>query len=140
MADASSITQEFLDAWNRRDWTRYRDMLDPQYSYTGGDGRRQDGPEAGLAAGQMFATAFPDGVAEIRQIHRAGENLAVAEFTGRGTHSGDFMGIAPTGREVTIPVCDVVEVRNGKIIAEREYIDLLHLLQQIGAAPVPAMA
>ena len=139
MSDAASIAREYLEGWNRRDWARWRELFHPQYTYTGGDGQLQKGPDAGLAVGQMFATAFPDGRIDVQNIHTAG-NVAIVEFTGRGTHKGDLMGIAPTGRQITIPVCDILEIRDGKIIAEREYMDMLHLMQQLGVAPVPATA
>ena len=49
-------------------------------------------------------------------------------------------GIAPTGRQITIPVCNVMEVRDGKLYAEREYMDMLHMMQQLGVVPAPATA
>ena len=139
MSDAASIAREYLDAWNRRDWARYRDILHAEYTLTGGDGQTQKGRDAGLAVGQMFATAFPDGKIDIQKITATGDT-AIVEFIGRGTHTGDLMGIAPTGRQMTIPVCEVYELRDGKIYAERRYMDMLHMMQQLGVAPVPATA
>ena len=139
MSDAAAIAREYIEGWNRRDWDRWRELLHPEYSYIGGDGVRQDGPEAGLAVGQMFANAFPDGKLEILHIHTVG-NVAVTEFIARGTHQGDLMGIAATGRQMSIPVCNVIEVRDGKIHAEREYMDMMHLMQQLGVAPAQATA
>ncbi len=137
MADTTSIARDYIDAWNRRDWAAYRGLMHPDYSYTGGDGQRQQGPEAGLAVGQMFAAGFPDGRIDIQNIHAIGET-AVVEFMGRGTHRGDLMGIAPTGKPIVLPVCDVIELRDGKIYAEREYMDMLMLMQQLGVAPAAA--
>ena len=139
MSDATSIAREYLDAWNRRDWARYRDILHPEYTYTGGDGKAQKGQDVGLAVGQMFATAFPDGRIDVQSVHATG-NVAIAEFTGRGTHTGDLMGIAPTGRPISIPVCEIYDLRDGKIYAERQYMDMMHLMQQLGVAPAPATA
>jgi len=139
MSDATSIAREYLDAWNRRDWARYRDILHPEYTFTGGDGQTQKGQDVGLAVGQMFATAFPDGRIDLKSVHTAGD-VAIVEFIGRGTHTGDLMGIAPTGRQITIPVCEIYDLRDGKIYAERQYMDMMHLMQQLGVAPVPATA
>ncbi len=139
MSDPATIAREYLEAWNRRDWETFRGVLHAGYSYTGGDGQTQKGPEAGLAVGQMFANAFTDGKIELRKISVAGD-IAVVEFIARGTHDGDLMGIAPTGRQMELPVCTVLEVRDGKILAEREYMDMLHLMQQLGVAPAPATA
>jgi steroid delta-isomerase-like uncharacterized protein len=139
MSDAASIAREYSDAWNRRDWARYREIMHPEYTYTGGDGQAQKGQDVGLAVGQMFATAFPDGRIDVQSIHAAG-NVAIVEAIGRGTHKGDLMGIAPTGRQISMPVCDILEIRDGKICAEREYMDMMHLMQQLGVAPAPATA
>jgi steroid delta-isomerase-like uncharacterized protein len=112
-------------------------LLHPEYSFAGSDGQVQKGPEASLALGQMFASAFPDGQVDVQRIHLVGDNVAIAEFVARGTHKGDLMGIAHTGRQVTIPVCNVIEVRDGRICAEREYMDMLHMMQQLGVTPAP---
>ena len=139
MSDTTSIAREYTDAWNRRDWARYRQLLHSDYSYTGGDGQQQNGPDAGVAVAQMFATAYPDGKINVQSVHAVG-NVAIVEFVGTGTHQGDLMGIAPTGRRISVPVCDILEIRDGKIVAEREYLDMLHMMQQLGLAPVPATA
>lgn len=137
MSDASMVARQYFDAWNRRDWAAFRDFMDRDYTYTGGDGNTMPGPDAGMAVAQMFATAFPDGRIDIQRILECG-SCAVVEMTGRGTHRGDMMGIAPTGRPVAIAVCNLLEIRDGKIVAEREYMDMLTMLQQLGVAPVPA--
>ena len=139
MVSPADIAREYVENWNRRDWKAYRELLDDQYTYTGGDGETQRGPEAGMAVGQMFATAFPDGRIDLRQIHTAGDT-AVVEFTGRGTHSGDLMGIAPTGRHISIPVITVLTVRGGRIVSEREYMDMAHMMRQLGVMPAAATA
>ena len=139
MVSPADIAREYVENWNRRDWKAYRELLDDQYTYTGGDGQTQRGPEAGMAVGQMFATAFPDGRIDLRQIHTAGDT-AIVEFTGSGTHSGDLMGIAPTGRRISIPVITVLTVRGGRIVSEREYMDMAHMMRQLGVMPAAATA
>ena len=140
MADPTAIARDFFESWNRRDWSHYRELMHKDYSYTGGDGKAQPGAEAGLAVAQVFANAFPDGRIEPDKIHVCGDNVVIAEFVGRGTHKGDLMGMAPTGRHVAINVCDVLEFRDGKIIAEREYMDMMAMMQQLGLAPAETTA
>ena len=139
MGSPADVAREYLEAWNRRDWTTFREVLDDAYTYTGGDGQLQRGPEAGMAVGQMFATAFPNGRIDIRNIHTAGDT-AIVEFTGSGIHTGDLMGIAPTGREMSMPVCTVLNTRGGKIISEREYMDMAHMMRQLGVMPAATTA
>ena len=137
MSDPASTAREYLEAFNRRDWDQFKGLFASEYSYTGGDGEKQEGPEAGLAVGQMFATAMSDAKINIQRVHVAGDT-AIVEFQASGTHDGDFMGIAATGRKVTMPVVTVLEIKDGKITAEREYMDMAHVMQQIGAMPEPA--
>ena len=139
MSNPESVAREYLEAFNRRDWETFRNVLAPGYSYTGGDGVTQNGPDAGVAVGQMFAGAMSDARLEIKKVHVAGDT-AIVEFQGSGTHDGDFMGIAATGKKVSMPVCVIAEVRDGKIQAEREFMDMSHFFQQIGVMPEMATA
>ena len=139
MGRSADIARESVESFNKRDFQRYRGLLHPEYTYTGGDGIVQRGPEAGLAIAQMWAGGFPDAKIDIQRIHELGDT-AVVEFIGRGTHNGEMMGIAPTGRAVTIPVCNVMEMRDGKIYAEREYMDMMHMLTQLGVVQPPVGA
>jgi len=43
--------------------TRYRELLHPEYSYTGGDGQTERGPDAGVAIAQMYRTASAEAMA-----------------------------------------------------------------------------
>lgn len=139
MADSAEIARQYLESFNSRDWGKMRSFLHADYTYTGGDGQVQRGPDAGIAVAQMFSTAMPDAKLSIGRIHAAG-NVAITEFTGSGTQTGPFMDIAPTGRKVSMPVCNVVEIKDGKIVAEREYMDMAHMMQQLGVMPAAATA
>ena len=55
----------------------------------------------------------------------------------RGTHQGEFMGIAPTGREVTWTETHVGRFENGKLVEHWGNSDDLGMMQQIGAVPEP---
>jgi predicted ester cyclase len=58
----------------------------------------------------------------------------------RGTHKGEFMGIAPTGKQIAIEMVDIVRVSGGKI-AERWGIEgNLGMMQQLSVAGPPWQA
>lgn len=137
MPSAADIHKEIVGAWNDRNFDKLRTLLHSEYTYTGGDGREiTGGPEAGIAVAQMYATAFPDAVLEIKRVFAQG-NTAIAEMHARGTHKGELMGIAPTGRHVEIDICNVVETRDGKAYREREYMDMLAIMNQLGVVRLP---
>lgn len=138
MTDLESIARQYPEAAARRDFDKVRQLYHPQYSYTGSDGQPGDA-EASIAGCTMFTTAFPDLKTEIGQTHVAG-NMVIVEFVATGTHQGEMMGLAPTGRKMSIRVCKVLEFRDGRIYAEREYLDMAHLMQQLGVAAGAAHA
>ena|SRR5215207_5760679 len=55
----------------------------------------------------------------------------------RGTHTGTFMGIPASGREVDVPVALVYQIADGKIVAHWMLADNMGLMQQIGMLPMP---
>ncbi|HSD01772.1 MAG TPA: ester cyclase [Gaiellales bacterium] len=97
----------------------------------GAQGVRQqfDGVRAGL----------PDFRATI--LHQVAEgDLVMTHKVFHGTHTGELLGIPPTGREVEILVIDVVRVADGRIVEHWGIVDRLGLLQQLGAIPEPEAA
>ncbi len=52
-----------------------------------------------------------------------------------GTHQGDFAGIPPTGRRVDYHACEIFQIRVGKIVRARTYLDTGTILRQLGVLP-----
>jgi steroid delta-isomerase-like uncharacterized protein len=140
MPTATEIHKEIAQAWNSRDFDRLRGLLHPDYTYTGGDGKEiGGGPDAGVAVAKMYAAAFPDATLEVRRVYTQGDT-AIAEIVARGTHQSEFMGIAATGRAIEITTCNVAELRDGKVRREREYMDMLSMMTQLGVLRMPGHA
>lgn len=64
-------------------------------------------------------------------------DTVVAYWTNTGTHQGEFMGIPPTGRTVTISGVDVHRLREGRMAEHWHVIEELQMLQQLGVVPQP---
>jgi steroid delta-isomerase-like uncharacterized protein len=89
----------------------------------------------GLAAlVTMWRTAFPDMRETCEDLIAEGDKV-VGHFTMSGTHGGEFMGVPPTGRRVTMSRIDIVRVAGGKITEFWYGEHLLELTQQLGAVP-----
>ena len=77
----------------------------------------------------LWWSAFDLRVAgERRHVGRA---TFCAETRFRGRHRGDFMGFAPTGREIDLHVAVFVEIRDGLMSAERFFYDMRGLMAQL---------
>ena len=97
-------------------------------------GRGQVSKESFKGFVKVMRGAFPDWYSTqeelIAEDDRVGER-----WTGRGTHRGEFQGIAPTGRQVTVPGFVFYRISSGKIAEFRGLFDGLSMLQQLGAIP-----
>ncbi|MGQ0764219.1 MAG: ester cyclase [Gemmatimonadota bacterium] len=92
-------------------------------------------PPMSLADHQGFANAFYGGFADLR--HAVEETIAdnekvVVRFTLGGTHSGEFMGIPPTGNVFEVGAIAILRITNGKIAELRGQFDQLGMMQQLG--------
>ncbi len=83
-----------------------------------------------------FHAAFPDGHLSIDHMIAAGDTVAT-RLTFRGTHMGDFMGIPPTGKKVTVPALDMARYADGKLVEHWGGPDQMSLMQQLGVIPAP---
>ena len=85
---------------------------------------------------RMFKQAFPDGTMTAEHVVAEGDTVA-ARVTVRGTHQGEFMGIPATGKKVTVGYMDMWRLDGGKAVENWVRLDMLGLMQQLGAVPSP---
>ncbi|TPG56783.1 nuclear transport factor 2 family protein [Ewingella americana] len=82
-----------------------------------------------------FASAFPDVHRELLSIYVA-KNVVVVELATRGTHKGELPlasgTLAPTGKTIDVPSCDVFHLENGKVISFHCYNEASVMQQQLG--------
>lgn len=91
----------------------------------GRDGQRQ--------AIELFRSAFPDLSVTADDVIVSGRSAAV-RWSANGTHQGEVLGVAPTGRRVTMSGIDIVRIERGRITERWGEFDTLGLLTQLGAA------
>jgi steroid delta-isomerase-like uncharacterized protein len=86
---------------------------------------------------QLFTTvwtAFPDEQAVVEDLIAEGDKV-VSRFTFRGTHQGEFMGIPPTGKVVTVTGIYISRCAGGKVVEDWRQVDDLGWMQQLGVIP-----
>ena len=137
--DTESIARSLYNNWNEREFDRIAALMadDGEIILVGSDTRFR-GPDGALEFSRMWADGFPDGRVTIDKLISAGDNVVV-QYTGQGTQTGPLRSpggeIPATGRSVTINLCDVYEIRNGKIRSVQSYFDSASLLAQLGITP-----
>jgi steroid delta-isomerase-like uncharacterized protein len=97
------------------------------------------GIEASKASITGYREAFPDLRLTIEQQLAEGEYVAT-RWSARGTHQGDLMGIAPTGKQATVTGITVDRIVDGRFVESWTNWDTLGLMQQLGVIPALASA
>lgn len=78
--------------------------------------------------------AFPDYRVTIEEMVAEGDQVVVY-WTSRGTHRGEFMGVLPTGKQITGAAVSIYRIVNGRITEVRGMWDRADTWQQLGLIP-----
>jgi steroid delta-isomerase-like uncharacterized protein len=85
--------------------------------------------------GNLFA-AFPDFTFEVLEVISSGEQAAVHwHATGSFTGSARFEGLVANGARIDLQGCDVLTVRNGRIVRNDAFMNGAEMARQLGALP-----
>jgi steroid delta-isomerase-like uncharacterized protein len=115
-AENLAIVRQVVAAQNAGDWA----VLDP---HPGLYETRQRFPR--------LRAAFPDLTLEIVDA-MAHDDRVVLQMTMRGTHQGEFMGVAGSGKVFTANVVAIDRLENGKIVHHLAIADWLSILGTLG--------
>jgi steroid delta-isomerase-like uncharacterized protein len=92
------------------------------------------GPEGFKQYVLAMCTPFPDARVSIEDVIAEGDRVAI-RWIFQGKHSGEFMGIPATGKELTVTGISIIRIRDDKIAEGWDGYDALGMLRQLGAAP-----
>jgi len=119
------------------DWnmTMVDEVVSPEFT-------SHDWPEGFATGPQAFRDYYddlrktvPDATYEVDDIIAEGDRVVV-RWRLLGTHKGEFQGIAPTGRAITLKGIAIYRVEDGKLMERWVVSDLFGVLEQIrGASP-----
>ena len=132
-ANKSLVRRYYEDVLNGGNVGLLDELAVPDYDEHGPFPGQPNGIE-GLKAriGAILASFRP--VFTLHELIADGETV-VAYWTNTGTHQGEFMGIPPSGRTVTISGVDIHRLRDGRMAEHWHVIEELQMLQQLGVIP-----
>ena len=93
-----------------------------------------DQAEAAKQEAADFRRGFPDVISTIEYLIAEGDKV-VARWRSQATHQGDYLGIAPTGKEVEFTGISFYRIEAGRIAESWNEEDELGLVRQIGTVP-----
>jgi steroid delta-isomerase-like uncharacterized protein len=134
LKENKQLVRRYQDIYNRNDLDELTqvladDLLTPRIM-----AGVPSGLEGAKAAHRIMLKGFPDFQTTIEDLIAEGDKVA-ARISMRGTHTGDFVGIPPTGKRVEFTGMYVVRIENGKIAEHWGEEDSISLLAQLGVRP-----
>jgi steroid delta-isomerase-like uncharacterized protein len=133
VADNKALVRRFLAALlDHKDATMVDAWLAPHYQRHLSP-RTPPLPREGFTQRlARFYTAFPDTQNTLEDMIAEGDRVVV-RVTLRATHRSVFHGVAPTGKQVTVSLVEILRIEDGQIVESWGGLDLGDMLHQLGA-------
>jgi len=134
--NTASVRRQVDEAWNKGNMAVLDELMAADLVF--------HDPPPGIAPDRegfkkivsMHRKAMADFHVTIEDIFAEGDKVAV-RWSWSGTQKGEYMGIAPTGKQVTLNGISIHRFKNGKIVENWHKMDMLGLMQQLGVVPPP---
>jgi steroid delta-isomerase-like uncharacterized protein len=135
MENKAIVRSLYEEVWNKRRVELVDELMSPSHAMH--DNHLADsgvGPEAYKRNVALYIKGFPDLRFTVEDMVSE-EDKVVVSWTASGTHKGEFRGIPPTGKKISVQGITINHIANGKIMDSDISLDYLGLMQQLGVAP-----
>ena len=127
-----ALVKRMYEAANERDFEAYKEVVAPEYAwYVPSRNTKPISREGTIEFVREMVNAFPDCHWSIEDLIAVGD-IVVSRFIFRGTHEGEFRGIPATGNKIEISGFMMTRIENGKLVEDKEDVDQLGFMQQLG--------
>jgi len=132
------VERFFEEVWNKGNLELVDELFSPDFEEHNAPPGVARGHKGYKASVNQFRSAFPDIQFSLDQVLAEDTRVAL-RLTGRGTHKGNFMGIPPSGKQVTFGGMTFIHTKDGKFTDRWGISDMPGLLMQLGGGQMPAM-
>ena len=126
-----ALVRGFIDAYNARKLDLVDDFVSPDYI----DHEKNIGREGLKQLIAMGINAFPDWHETVKDIIAEGDKVWVL-LSYSGTHKGEFMGLATTGKRIASKAVDVYRIVDGRLAEYWNVTDNLNIFKQVGVVEI----
>lgn len=129
----ATLRRIFDEIWNKGNVDLIPELISPEYVNRSPQ-REMKGLDGYKQQIEMARTAFPDLHMAVDFMIGEGDYLA-SQVTMTGTHQGEYLGIAPTGKKVTYKHALFTHFKDGKSAEAVPFGDSLSFYRQVGVSP-----
>lgn len=123
----------FEEVWNHKNFAVLDELVAPNFVFHNSV-QTLYGPDGYKQFATTYHTAFPEAHFTVEDVIAEGDTAAL-RWSARATNKGELMGIAPTGKEVTVTGITITLISHGKSVESWGEFDAFGMLQQIGVIP-----
>jgi len=137
---SSEEAKAIIRRWNEEGWSGGQydlayEIISPEMKVHGAGGQAVGmGPDGLIDLIKTWRTAFPDGRMEIDDLIVENDLVAIRN-TWYGTHRADFYGVPASGKPVAVTSVGLDRVTDGKVNEGWGELDMVGMMQQMGALP-----
>jgi len=135
----SLVRRTIEEIVNQGNFDLVNQLISPEYASFEPTVGPMRGREGYVALVTSYRNAFPDMKMTIEEQIAEGDSV-VTRWRAEGTHRGELMGIAPTGKRVSVQGIVISRIKNGQLVDDYESFDVYGMLRQLGVAPALAKA
>ena len=128
LEENKAIVRRFIDIYNQQNFELLDDLVAANYVDHTNQIRGREGLKQMMIMGSK---AFPDWHETIEDIIAEGDKVWVL-LTYTATHTGEWLGLAPTGNKITTMNVDIYRIVNGKIAERQNVTDNMRLFKPLG--------
>ena len=133
------IVRRVEEAWNAGNLDALDPLFEPDFVAHNAVPGMPPGLTGAKLAHQASMQAYPDRKTAIEELLADGDEV-VARMMMMGTNQGGlpWLGIPANGNQVDVEWVSIYRLKDGKIVEHRAVMDMLGMMQQLGAIPAPA--
>lgn len=129
--DAASLIERWIRAWHAEDDAEIARLFSPEYAVNG----VRIGPDGVARSVRFLHAVFGDATMTVHDVLVAGDKAAV-RWSLTGVQQAPFLGVPPTGQQVTLNGTNIYRLAEGQIAENWENVDVYGALRQLGAMVV----
>ncbi len=126
-----AVVKQLMEEFNKKNMDIGEELNTPEYKLHFPIGSEPKSTSQHREVLEAFWGAFPDMTHTIDRLISAGD-MVTGQYTIRGSHTGEFMGIPPTGNQIEETVIGIWRFSDGKIAEFWGMLDMLSFMQQLG--------
>ena len=129
LEENKAIVRKVTEAENKKDLAELDELISPYYF----DQTLQlRGPEGYKQFLTMLFKGFPDWYETIEDLIAEGDKVCIRLKIDTGTHTGEFRGLAPTGKKTTFMAIQIWRIVDGKVVEKESVYNFLDFFKQLG--------